>query len=480
MIPPKPPSRPRRVSLLAHLRAFRRDILSAQPDHLFDARMAEFRAPFLRSFLINEPELIARVLGDRNGVFPKSRRVVEGLRPLLGDAVFVTNGALWERQRRIVDPAFGAARTAQMVPAIEAAAADAISRLAVRPGEVELEEVLNHLTADVIFRVLFSRPISDPLASETYRRFRSYQRAQPLLNLGAFLPLPRWVPRFHSKRVRDAALALRGIIRELVEARAAELEAGTAPDDLASRLMTGEDPATSERFGAEEMVDQVAIFLLAGHETSAAVLSWTLYCLARAPEMQARVAEEARLLPPRASMADIAKLGFTRNAFREALRLYPAVPMMVRSPTSRQEFRGRHVRPGDQVVISQWHLHRHRKLWTEPDRFDPDRFDMPPPREAYLPFSAGPRVCPGASLAMAEGTLLTARLLGAFRLAPIEARPPLPVAHLTLRSRDGIWVTLAPRPRPTAPEDPQAHEAGSPGPDPSPAPGPHQSPQRAG
>jgi cytochrome P450 len=213
--------------------------------------------------------------------------------------------------------------------------------------------------------------------------------------------------------------------------------------------MTTPDPLTGARFSEAEMVDQVAIFFLAGHETSASALAWALWLLAAHPEAQEKAAAEARALPERPGFSDLAKLPFTRDAFREALRLYPPVPMMVREAARSETFRARSVRPGAQIVLSPWHLHRHERHWENPDGFDPSRWQRPETREsartAYLPFSAGPRVCPGAGFAMAEGTALLAALLRRFRFSPIEGRDPVPVAHLTVRGKDGIWLDLSPR-----------------------------------
>ena len=191
--PPKPASRPDRVSLWRYLRLFRSDILSAQPARLYRAWMAEFRTPFFRSYLCNDPALVALVLNGRSEDFPKSLRVAEGLRPLLGRSVFVTNGDEWKRQRRIIDPAFEGGRLRDAFAGIRAAGEAAVARM--REGVVEIEAETSHVAADVIFRTLFSIPIGDRVAARVFEGFRAYQRAQPILNLAAFVPLPRWLPR---------------------------------------------------------------------------------------------------------------------------------------------------------------------------------------------------------------------------------------------------------------------------------------------
>ena len=161
------------------------------------------------------------------------------------------------------------------------------------------------------------------------------------------------------------------------------------------------------------------------------------------------MAAEATGLGDAPDFAVMARLKFTRDVFREVLRLYPPVPMMVRENTCPEEMRGRAVEPGAQIVISPWHLHRHARLWANPDGFDPDRWQRTEnkacARDAYLPFSAGPRVCTGAGFAMVEGVLLLAMLARSYRFEIVDGRVPVPVAHLTVRAKDGIWLRVARR-----------------------------------
>jgi cytochrome P450 len=452
MTPPKPTARPDKVTLWRYMRLFRADILSAQPARLYRAWMAEFRTPFFRSYMCNDPALVRLVLNARPDDFPKSNRIGEGLRPLLGNSVFVTNGEVWKHQRRIIDPAFEGGRIRETFPAMVAAGQAAVARM--QTGRFDVEPEMSHAAADVMFRTLFSIPIENEIAAEVFEQFRNYQREQPILNLAAFLPLPRWFPRFHSRATKQTAARIRGLIRQLTETQAAQIAAGTAPDDLATKIMTTADPMTGQRFGTEEMIDQVAIFFLAGHETSASALGWALYLLAMYPEIQDRVAAEAAALDgiPVGGQPDFGVMGrlkFTRDVFREALRLYPPVPMMVRENTCPEAFRGRDVAPGAQVVLSPWHLHRHERIWDRPDEFNPDRWQTEAGRacgrDAFIPFSTGARVCPGAGFAMVEGPLLLAMLVSAFRFETVAGRVPVPVAHLTVRAKDGIWLDVARR-----------------------------------
>ncbi|MEL7180945.1 MAG: cytochrome P450 [Pseudomonadota bacterium] len=448
-LPPKPQARPDKVSPWRYMRLFRKDILSAQPAKLYRAWMAEFRTPFFRSYLVNDPALIKEVLTQNPDAFPKSDRIGAGLRPLLGDSVFLTNGETWKRQRRIIDPAFAGGRLRDTYPGILAAADAGVARLAEQADgtPVEIEAVTSHIAADVIFRTLFSIPIEDETAQEVFEAFRAYQRTQPILNLAAFVRGPSWMPRFFRSETRSTARQIRRLIGKLTQERLDLIAQGRAPDDLATKILTTKDPQTGDTFSLEEMVDQVAIFFLAGHETSASALAWALYLLATHPDWQNAVAQEASAFS--GSFADLSGLKHTRDVFRETLRLYPPVPMMVREATQSEVFRGRQVREGAQVVLSPWHLHRHTRLWHNPDGFDPARWETENgktcARDAYLPFSAGARICSGAGFALIEGTVLLARLLNSYEFAAVAEHEPVPVAHLTVRAKDGIWLRLRSR-----------------------------------
>ncbi|MEO1539715.1 MAG: cytochrome P450 [Pseudomonadota bacterium] len=439
-LPPKPASRPDDAGWLTRIRLFRQDMFRSQPARLYRAWMAEMPTPFYRSYLVNDPDLVREVLDAPEATFPKHPAVGRTLRALLGRSVFVSGGQDWARARRIIDPAFEGGRLRAAFDPVHAAGEAAVAGLLA--GPLEAEAFCSRLAADAMFRLLFSTPISEGVAAKTYEAFRGYQRAQPLLRPLDLVRAPDWIPRLPRREDADAA-RIRALLTRLVDARIAVVEAGTAPDDLATRLLTKADPETGRRFDREEMVDQVSIFFLAGHETSAAALSWALYLLATHPEAQERARVEAQTFAREPAFAALKSLPFLRDVFRETLRLYPPVPMLVRENRVARIWRGRRIARGAMVILSPWHLHRHSRIWAEPDRFDPDRWSAEPPRQAYFPFSQGHRVCPGAGLAMMEGVLFLAQILAQFELKARDV--PVPTAHLTVRSESGINLTLIPR-----------------------------------
>ncbi|MBL4872383.1 MAG: cytochrome P450 [Rhodobacteraceae bacterium] len=443
---PKPASRLEGIGVIARIALFRSDMFSSQPARLYRAWMAQIRVPFYRSFLVNEPALVRRVLNDEAGAFPKSAVLSDTLRPLLGESIFATNAAQWRAQRDIINPAFKGCP--QQAFSCMSAAGDAAVKRLIEDSDgqpVEMEFVTSFLAADIIFRTLFSVPLSAETAAIVFTSFREYQKTQPLWSIPALLRLPKWVPRFRSKIAGRHAKVIRKLLTEMVDARQIEIDAGTAPDDLATSLMTTVDPKSGHRFSKVEMVDQVAIFFLAGHETSASALSWAFYLLAMDEGVQDEVAAEAQLLSDPPLPAELQKMRFTKDVFNETLRLYPPVPMFLRDADEATEFRGCPVPAGSMVIVSPWHLQRHERLWDRPDEFDPYRWQTDNgktrKRDAFIPFSAGPRVCPGAGFGRIEGVLMMAMFLKVFRFETTE-EVPVPVAHLTVRAKDGIYLRV--------------------------------------
>jgi cytochrome P450 len=379
------------------------------------------------------------------------------LEDLIGDSVFVANGETWRWRRAIVDQALAQARVRDVMARMREAADALVARIEARIGAgdravVPVDAEMTHFAADVIFRTLFSEPIEAEDAARIVAAFERYQGvayAHGMLRL-ARLPVDLFPGAI---RRRASAKAIRAVLEKPLRRRLDALAQGReAPaNDILASLIASADPETGRRFDAVELLDEVAMLFLAGHETSASALGWALYLLAAAPELQDGVhAEATRVLgerPP--EFADMKALDLTRNVFRETLRLYPPVAQIARDSVQREQMGERDVEPGAVVFCPPWILHRQARFWAAPDAFDPARFDTEAgkaaAREAYFPFSLGPRVCPGAAFALQEATLALAMLARRFAFTPVEGGTPQPVGRLTLRSGNGVALQVARR-----------------------------------
>lgn len=452
--PPKPHSRGGRAGVLRFLWLLRKDVLSAQSPRLYHAQMAEFRTPLFRSYVVNDPKILRVVLQERPEDFPKSPRMGAALRPLLGDGVFLAEGEDWRRLSAMVSPLIEA-EPRRAFPHIYWAGQAALQRLEdshQSGASLALEPLARRITADVMYRLLFSRPITDEESGQLLACFDAYEASAPLVSLGAVFPGLRGRSPAVKPATEDAARGLRKMVARAVAHHRRNWLKGKAQGDLVSRLFEARDPETGDPMSKVELVDQVTTLLLAGHETSASALAWALYLMALNPVEQTAVSEEAEraLAAGRPDRSALSRLDRSRNVVRETLRLYPPLPMLVRQTTRPERFRDRDIPQGSQIILSPWHLHRHQRHWDDADAFHPGRWKDPTQaaarRAAFMPFSSGPRACPGAGLAMAETTLVLSMICRDWVLRP-EATLSRPMARLTLRGAPPLSVTVAHRRR---------------------------------
>jgi len=239
-----------------------------------------------------------------------------------------------------------------------------------------------------------------------------------------------------------------GFVNMLIaERRAAGKVEGAPARDLFDLMDAARDPETGEAFNDEQLADEVATMILAGHETTATALFWALYLLALDPATQDKLAAEAR--PATVSgEVDLERLKFTRAVIDEALRLYPPVFLIARTALKPDEVAGHPIQKGDVVLIAPWLLHRHEKLWRDPNAFIPERFMAPAPppeRFAYLPFGVGPRICIGAHFALVEATLALAIIIGTFEVTLADKEPVMPLGVVTTQPNRSPMFAIAPR-----------------------------------
>jgi len=448
---PKP--RGKLASVWGLFRSARHSWLDGLSDRSYQMQMGEVHLPGVDLYMVNDPAQVQRILADEAPLFPKSALLADALRPLLGDSIFTTNGTQWRRQREMMNPAFAQARLEASFPVMAAAADDMMARMdatAQAGDEIDIEIEMTHVTADIIFRTIFSEPLTGADALRVFEAFADYQALAPKLMLPSLFGLRWLVWPWTLARSRRAAAEIRQLLERLIQPRHQAWLAGNTQgkNDILSAFMAARDSTPGAPFTFQELVDQVAMLFLAGHETSASALGWATHLIANAPGVQERMAVEAVAAMGHgpAAQTHMKAMPLTRNVFREALRLFPPVGFIARESAQRCPMRDKVVPQGASVVVSPWLIQRHRNRWGAPDDFDPDRFEREESRDAlrnaYLPFGMGPRVCLGAAFALQEATLILASIVRGFHLAPLPGHTPMPVGRLTIRSENGVRLRI--------------------------------------
>lgn len=431
----------------------RRSWLDGLYERSYHMKMGEVHLPGLDLYMVNEPKLVRQVLVEKVDAFPKHALLGEALKPLLGESIFTTNGEQWKRQRAMMEQSFEQTRLKEVFPLMSIAVNAMLERMdKLSDGvDIDLDLEMTHVTADIIFRTILSTPLEGADARAIFRAFTRFQELAPRLLTPVIFRLPKWLsPWLAVIESRRAAKEIRKILERFIRVRFEAHHQGNPGtyDDILSSLLEAVDPVTGQGFSFEELVDQVAMLFLAGHETSASALAWSLYLISMSPEIQERMYNEVITVMGDDSpqYADMKKLELARNVFRETLRLYPPVGFFARQSNEVQQMRDKTVRAKASIVISPWLIHRHRDLWERPDEFDPDRYGSDSAKEslkcAYLPFGQGARVCMGASFALQEASLILGVLIRRYRIEPVLGHTPEPVGRLTIRSENGIRLRI--------------------------------------
>jgi cytochrome P450 len=456
-VPPRPRALDSRARFIDRARLFLRSGLA-----LFLRGSYEFtgvsrhglpRLPFRKqayAYLVRDPDAVREVLVGQAARFPKSRLMDSMLRALTGYSIFISNGEAWRRQRAIIDQAFENARVREVFGLMREASEAFCQRLDARVPErglvsIDIDVETMHFAGDVIFRTLFSEPMTEEDAREIFTAFERFQRIAFAHSYIALMGLPTFVLPSSWRGKRDAAAIRRALNRPIARRLERLARAEPAPDnDILATLISAPDPVTGTRFSSEELLDQVAMLFLAGHETSAAALGWALYLIANQPEIQTRMREEANsVLGARApEFSDMRRLSLIRDVFQETLRLYPPVAFLARDSAEDTRLCDQSIEKHSQTIVPTWLMQRHALLWKDADHFNPDRFADPATKPAracaYFPFSMGPRVCSGAAFALQEATLALVELVRRFRFSPMPDHVPEPVSRLTVRSANGL------------------------------------------
>jgi cytochrome P450 len=355
---------------------------------------------------------------------------------------------VWVRQRAMVNPAFVHTHLQRAFPVMAAAASDLVERMRGRVGLVDVDPMMTHVAADVIFRTMFSVHLGEEDALRLYAQFEAYQ---VVAQRSALLRIYR-LPQFGMAR-RAALLGaqIRTIFADIVDARMAARAAGEASQhkDILETLLDMRDPETGEGFTQKDLIHQITLIFLAGHETTATSLGWTLYLLSECPDLQEAVHAEIESVTGGGPLTfeHLKGLNLLRNVYRESLRLYPPISFFPREAVADVMMRDKAVKAGDMLLASPWLVQRNPDNWTCPHQFDPARFDDPASadavKNAWMPFGRGPRICIGAGFATQEAAVVLAMILRQFRLAHPDAPRPELTSRLTLRPKAGFPLELS-------------------------------------
>lgn len=447
----RPPSGPRGSLLFGMARELRRDQLGTHVQAMtaYGDVVRLVAGPPGRRYrfhLVTHPDGVQQVLAGNAGNYVKDSRFYRELAAAVGDGLLTSDGERWRRQRRTLAPLFAHGRIGDYVPVM----ADEAVRLRRRwnatagsPARVDLHAEMVEYTLRVVGRALFGADLDEVVP--TIRATFPVLSQQVRRRATATIPRP-------GRRLTRAQRTLYATVDAIVDRR--RRAAGGHDGDLVSLLLAARDPQTGAPLSAQEVRDQLLIFLIAGHETTATALTFAWHLLGRHPEVQRRVHRELDdVLGGRVPTAEeVPRLVYTAMAVKETLRLYPPAAAFGRRSVAADRIGGHHIPARSVVVLSPWATHRRADCWPDPERFDPDRFAPAAAsgrhRYAWFPFGGGPRACIGGQFALTEAVVATAVLLAGHQLRSDATPVPLTSA-ITLRPAGPVWCQVAAR-RPVA------------------------------
>ncbi len=447
LVPPAPPRAPDNMTAFGRVMAMRTSAIGAWSQRAYEEDIVRGRFFGRSSFILNTPDSIRHVLVDNYENYVRTPAAIRVLRPILGEGLLIAEGRSWKHQRRTLAPAFTPRAVMPLIPHMVAATDQTIAKLrAASNAPVDLREAMQRMTLEIAGRTMFSFGMDrHGAALRDFVMEYGERLARPHV-FDLILPLS-WPSPQDFARSRFRKRWTQFVAMLMAERRAAGKEEGAPPSDLFDLMGAARDPETGDAFTDEQLGDQVATMILAGHETTATALFWSLYLLALDPGSQDQLAAEVQAATAGGPL-DIERLKFTRAVVDETMRLYPPAFLIARAAGAADTIGGMPVKKNDIVLISPWLLHRHEKLWRDPTAFIPARFmppAPPPDRFAYLPFGVGARVCIGAHFALVEATLALAKLIGAFKVELIDKAPVLPVGVVTTQPDRSPMFKITPR-----------------------------------
>jgi cytochrome P450 len=406
-----------------------------------------------RGHLVSDPAVVRHVLLDNIDNYDKRTPAFDGVRVVLGNGMLTSDGSFWRRQRRIAQPAFHGESVRHFGPIISRMAAEVAEdweRAAAGGEPVDACADMMRVTLRIVAETLFG----DDLAGDAAEINRVFPVILTCLAARVASPIqpPLWLPTVNNRRLRPALSSLNAIVERLIATKRRRLAAGGGPHDghrdLLTILMLARDAETEEAMSDADLRDEVMTLLIAGHETTANALSWLWVLLDRHPDEQERLRAELVAAtggrPP--TVDDLPHLPRMKAVIQETLRLYPPVWMFDRRALGSDDLAGTKVAAGDLVIFCPYAIHRLPHLWSDPEAFRPERFEVGHEEQknkfAYLPFSAGPRTCLGNSFAMIESQIIVGTLLSRFRTQLADPAPITPRPRVTLRTSRPVVLRL--------------------------------------
>ncbi|MEQ8327490.1 MAG: cytochrome P450 [Parvibaculum sp.] len=444
--PPKEAPGITRALIKPHLLA---NLIASYPDYWYKVRYCNFRVGLSRSgrgVLINDPEAIRRVLVTEAEHFPKEENQLAILKPLLGNGLLTAEGAEWRRNRKLAAPIFQHSSVKDFAPLFVRAAERSVSRALSHKGVYRIDQEMTKLTLEIIGEAVLSADLGESIEGIADTVTETLNKFPAMFLASAFLP-GSLRDRFIETIVNPGRRQLDSFARKIIEEARAE-DTGTT---LLHRLMAASRSEDGREMTVDQIRDEVATFLLAGHETTATTMTWAWYLLTLYPEWQERIRDEVvRVTGGRPLTAeDVPSLVLTRAVIDEALRLYPVVANLMRRAERTTELLPDLTVPrGEAILISPWLLHRHKKHWRDPDRFDPMRFvgeeAAARPRHVYMPFGGGPRICIGASFAILEAVLILGTYVQRAHTTVVNVSEVMPQARIVLRPNVPLKAAVTP------------------------------------
>lgn len=423
--------------------AILRNPLSALPPEIFRERLVLASVAGRQSLYVCDPPLIQEALVKNAAHLGKGEIARKVLGPALGDGLLTAEGAHWRWQRQSVASGFQHEKLVGFLPAMIGAAQETRARWEDATSPLDIGHEMMRTTFAIIVETMLSGS-ADLDVGRVERSITDYLEPTSYVFAYSMLGLPEWVPYPGRARAREATRYLRDSIGVLIGLRRA---GGARRGDLLDMLLDAHDPETGRATQDEEIVDNLLTFITAGHETTALGLAWTLHLLSDHPQIEQKVLEEIATVTQGGPLRPehVARLDLTRAVFQESMRLYPPAPVITRQVEKPFSLGGLSLGEGTVLYVPIQAVHRHEKLWDEPERFDPSRF-LPQAgrtrhRYAYLPFGAGPRICIGSAFATMEAVAILAVLLPAARLARVSHEAPEPSLKITLRPRRPLMMT---------------------------------------